>query len=65
VKLFDEGESMWDALRGRPLPEKSMPDMDNVESLDDLVKYVREWSQAEEGEQGQPRHRSEVEAETR
>ena len=65
MKLFDEGESMWDALRGRPLPEKSMPDMDNVERLDDLVKYVREWSQAEEGEHGQPRHRSEVEAETR
>ena len=41
MKLFDEGESMWDALRGRPLPEKSMPDMGNVESLDDLVKDVR------------------------
>ena len=42
-----------------------MPEMDNVESLDDLVKDVREWSQAEESEQGQQRHRSEVEAETR
>ena len=41
-----------------------MPEMDNVESLDDLLKNVREWSQAEESEQGQPRHRSEIEAET-
>ena len=37
VRLFDEGESVWDAYRGRSWPKDMIPEMTDVSGLDVLA----------------------------
>ena len=42
MNLFDESESVWDVRRGRPLPSDVMPEMNDLEGLDELAGSLRQ-----------------------